>query len=715
MIHAIRRLALLCLAWMAATSPARAEDGYDLWLRYQQLPAARAAALASQARAIIVSPDATGDARVVAAVAELERGLGGLTGRSVPRRRAVEAGAVLLTIGSDGPARPFRQALAGLGREGYLVRSIDLSGRRLTLVAANSGAGVLYGAFALLRHVQTGGALDRVGLRSAPRIALRMLDHWDNLDGTVERGYAGRSIWNWRTLPDHVDARLTDYARANASIGINGAVLNNVNAAADSLRDAYVAKAAAIAGALRPYAIRVYLSARFSAPIDIGGLKTGDPLDPAVVRWWQDRADAIYRAIPDFGGFLVKASSEGQPGPGDYGRTHAEGANMLAAALAPHGGVVIWRAFVYSADNRQDRVKQAYAEFKPLDGKFAGNVLLQVKNGPLDFQPREPFHPLFGAMPGTPLMMEVQLTKEYLGQRTHLVYLGPLFEEVLRADTHPGEARGRVADVIDGARDGHALTGIAGVANIGTDRDWAGSTFNQANWYAFGRLAWDPRASSRDIAAEWIAMTFTPSPNFVTPVVTMMMASREAAVDYMTPLGLAHLMGTEHHYGPAPWVADLARPEWNPTYYHRADAEGIGFDRTAAGSDALAQYAPAAAAQLARDPRYLLWYHHLGWTAPLAGGEPLWDALVHHYDRGAAAVLRMQATWQRLGPFVDRERFEKSSGYLTIQAREARWWRDASIAYFQSLNHLPLPVGSASPAHSLAWYKALRFSAAPAP
>jgi len=637
-----------------------------------------------------------------------------MTARAVRAGKGAQGGNIVLTISAAGSARRFKSIIGGLGSDGYLIRSTNEDGRRITLIAANTGAGVLYGAFALLRHVQTGGTLDNVSLTSKPQIALRMLDHWDNLDGSVERGYAGRSIWDWWILPGHVDPRLTDYARANASIGINGAVLNNVNAKADSLTDPYIAKAAAIAGILRPYGIRIYLSARFSAPIEIGGLRTADPLDPAVAAWWRERADAIYRAIPDFGGFLVKASSEGQPGPGDYGRSHAEGANMIAAALAPHHGVVIWRAFVYSADIGEDRVKQAFDEFEPLDGKFASNVILQVKNGPLDFQPREPFHPLFGAMPRTPLALELQITKEYLGQATHLVYLGPLFEEVLRADARPGEAKGTVADIVDGSRDGHALSAIAGVANIGADRDWAGSTFNQANWYAFGRLAWNPRASSRDIAAEWAGMTFTTSQEFVPPTVAMMMRSREAVVDYMTPMGLAHLMGTGHHYGPAPWVADLARPEWNPAYYHRADTLGIGFDRTASGSNALAQYAPAAARRLAADPNYLLWFHHMAWTAIAPGAnEPLWDALVHHYDRGVAEVVAMRATWARLARFVDRERFAKTSDYLTIQEREAHWWRDACIAYFQSLNRLPLPRGSAPPAHSLAWYEALRFPYAP--
>ncbi len=713
-MRTIRTMLMLCLCWFAATRPASAEDGYDLWLRYRPLPAAQAAVIAADARAVIVASPAAGDARVMAAAAELERGLGGRTGRPPMPGRAITNRAIVLTIGAAGAGRRFAALLAGLGPEGFLIRRTDWQGLHITLIAANSGAGVIYGAFALLRHIQTGGTLGMITLTETPKVALRILDHWDDLDGHVERGYAGNSIWNWWELPGHVDARITDYARANASIGINGTVLNNVNAKADSLTDPYIAKAAAVADVLRRYGMRVYLSARFSAPIELGRLRTADPLDPLVAAWWRERTDAIYRAIPDFGGFLVKASSEGQPGPGDYGRTHADGANMLAAALAPHHGVVMWRAFVYAADNREDRVKQADAEFRALDGRFAPNVILQVKNGPLDFQPREPFHPLFGAMAKTPLMLELQITKEYLGQATHLAYLGPLFEEVLRADTCPGKPRSTVADVIDGDRDGHQLTGIAGVANIGADRDWAGSTFNQANWYAFGRLAWEPQRSSHAIATEWARMTFASNPAFVVPVVAMMQQSREAVVDYMTPLGLAHLMGTGHHYGPAPWVSDLARPDWNPVYYHRADAQGVGFDRTATGSDALAQYAPMAADRLAADPRYLLWFHHVGWNERVPGERmPLWTSLVRHYDHGVEQVIAMRSTWARLAPFVDRERFDKTADYLAIQQAEAQWWRDASIAYFHSVNGLPLPPGSKPPAHPLGWYQAQRFPYAP--
>lgn len=707
---------LLPLAALTFGASAQAEDGYDAWLRYARLTGAARQDLAAHATALI---GPTQGPSALAAEAELQRGLTGLTGAAPATSQTPRDGAIWLATPTSGaPAA----ALKDLGEEGYAIRTIRKDGKTLTLIAANHDIGLLYGAFHFLRLAATGADLAHLDLRSAPRVTLRVLNHWDNLDGSVERGYAGASIWDWWHLPDWKDPRYTDYARLNASVGINGSVLNNVNAKADSLTAPYIAKAAAVASVLRPYGIRVYLSAKWSAPIEIGGLTSADPLDPKVAAWWAAKADEIYAAIPDFGGFLVKANSEGQPGPQDYHRTHADGANMLAAALKPHGGVVMWRAFVYAhgaqADPKlanpklEDRAKQAYDDFKPLDGQFADNVLVQVKNGAIDFQPREPFHPLFGAMPKTPLMMEFQITKEYVGQSTHLTYLGPLFEETLRSDTGTG---GTVAQIIDGTLNHHTLTGMAGVANIGTNRNWSGSTFNQADWYAFGRLAWDPTASAKTIAQDWAAQTFTPAAT--APVVAMMMGSREAAVDYMTPLGLAHVMGTGHHYGPGPWVSDQARPEWNPVYYHKGDAQGLGFDRTASGSNAVAQYAPPVAARLsalATTPESeWLWFHHVGWDQKLASGDTLWDGLVHHYDRGVAYVGGMQATWDRLRPLIDPQRFAQTQTYLAIQHREAQWWRDASIAYFQTLAHHPLPAGAAPPAHTLDWYKAQRFPYAP--
>ena len=704
------------LAAVSCLPAAHAEDGHELWLRYRQIETAQANAYRAEVSQLIA---AQGNPARDVARNELLRGLGGLLGATPPESDAVTRdGAIVMgTVASSPSIARLGLDLGNLGTEGYLIRSVTIDGHRATVIAAREDIGVLYGTFHFLRLVQTGQPLRQIQVQESPRLKLRLLNHWDNLDGHVERGYAGASIWDWHKLPDYLDPRYTDYARANASLGINGTVLNNVNSNALSLTPAYLEKAAALARVFRPYGIRVFLSARFSAPIEIGGLKTADPLDPEVRRWWRSKADEIYRIIPDFGGFLVKANSEGQPGPQDYGRSHAEGANLLADALAPHGGTVMWRAFVYSHEEPDDRAKQAYSEFVPLDGKFRDNVLVQVKNGAVDFQPREPFHPLFGAMPKTPLMMEFQITKEYLGFATHLVYLGPLYEETLRSDTYAQGEGSTVTKVIDGSLDGHALTGIAGVANIGADRNWSGSHFDQANWYAYGRMAWNPNLSSRAIAEEWVRMTFSNDDRLVAPVVAMMMGSHQAAVDYMTPLGLHHLMGRGHHYGPAPWVEGGPRADWTSVYYHRADKGGIGFDRSAQGSNAVAQYSPHVAREFGdvrRVPEeFLLWFHHVPWGYKTRSGRPLWDELVHRYTRGVDYVHTMRGTWEGLAPYVDAERHAQVAAFLGIQEQEAQWWRDASIAYFQTFSERPLPEGFAPPAHSLDYYESLEFPYAP--
>ena len=705
---------MLFSASVAAAASPPDEDGYDLWLRYRPVEAAYAQAARPHATAI-----AGGDAPLLrSAESELRRGLKGLLGRDAAMTQTVRAGALILgTPASSSLIKNLNLPLQSLGQEGFLIRSLSLNGKPVTVIAANGDRGVLYGAFRYLSLIQTRQPLDRLNIADAPKTDLRLLNHWDNLDGSVERGYAGASIFDWWRLPDLKDPRLTDYARANASIGINGAVIDNVNASPLILSDRYIAKAAAVADMLRPWGVKVYLAVNFASPKALGGLPTADPLDPRVIAWWQARTDAVYKAIPDFGGYLVKASSEGQPGPGDFGRSHAEGANMLARAVKPHGGIVMWRAFVYASDNPEDRFKQAYDEFKPLDGQFDDNVVIQIKNGPIDFQPREPFSPLFGALTKTNEMMEVEITKEYLGQATHLVYLAPMWREALQSDTYRQGPGTTVAKVLEGRVYGNRLTAMAGVANIGADRNWTGSDFDQANWYAYGRLAWDPDADPKAIATDWTKMTFSDDPAFVKPVVDMMMGSHEAVVDYMTPLGLAHQMATGHHYGPGPWVCDLGRPEWNPCYYAKADKDGIGFDRTATGSDALAQYAPEAAAKwrAARtmDPRFLLWFHHVPWDFISADGKPLWPDMIAHYDAGVDYVHAMQKTWAGLAPYVDDRRFTAVGENLGIQAREAKWWRDASIAYFQSRNGLALPAGETPPDKSLGYYESLQFPNAP--
>ena len=707
---------VVVIATSLCATPTRAEDGYDLWMRYRLLAPEQVKLYGGHASQLIIG-SATPTQTVTRE--ELQRGLDGLLGHGpLLSNDITRDGAIIVGTPSSSPLiAQLKLDTKSLGNEGYLIRSVAVNGHTATAIVGNTDVGALYGAFHFLRLLQTEQSIDHLDIRESPRLKLRVLEHWDYLNGQVERGYAGASIWDWWKLPDWRAPRYTDYARANASIGINGTVLNDVTDGATILTPTYLEKVAALADVFRPYGIRVYLSIRFSAPIEIGGLKTADPFDPQVQRWWREKADEIYRIIPDFGGFLVKANSEGQPGPEDYGRTHADGANVLADALAPHGGIVMWRTFVYSQNNPDDRAKQAYEEFKPLDGHFRANVILPVKNGPIDFQPREPFHPLFGAMPKTPLMMEFEITKEYLGFATHLVYLGPLYEEVLSADTMVHGKGSTVAKVIDGSLEGHTLTGMTGDSNIGTDRNWTGSDFNQANWYVFGRLAWNPTLSSRTIADEWVRMTFTNNNAFVKPVVDMMMRSREAVVDYMTPLGLVHIMGPGHHYGPAPWDASESRADWRPVYYHRADHQGIGFDRTNTGSDAVAQYAPPVAAQfndLKQTPeQYLLFFHHVPWDYRMRSGQTLWYELIAHYTQGVDDVKQMRETWRHMDGYIDDERYQQVATFLAIQQKEAQWWRDACIAYFQSISGLPLPSGYAPPQQSLKYYESLTFPFVP--
>jgi alpha-glucuronidase len=713
---------LPCITW--------AEDGYRLWLRYDKIDDSR---LLQQYRDVISSLDFHPNNDMLrAADNELTLGLAGLLGGPI-RQTAGETGFTddhTLIVGT--PASPliarlhWGDSLARLGDEGFLIRAYTLDGKHGIAIAAGSDRGILYGVFNFLRLLQTHQSLLQLNIISIPAFRFRVLDHWDNLDRRVERGYAGISIFDWFTLPLYKDKRYTDYARANASIGINGVALNNVNASPLILTPDFLVKATALADIFRPYGIRVYLSVNFSSPIGIGGLKTADPLDPAVQDWWKKKADEICRYIPDFGGFVVKANSEGQPGPQNYGRTHADGANMLADALAPHQAIVIWRAFVYS-DSREDRAKQAYDEFKPLDGKFRQNVLVQVKNGPIDFQPREPFHPLFGAMPHTPLMLEVQITQEYLGFSNHLVYLAPLFEECLNADTY---TKGQGSPVST------TITGMAGVANTGNDVNWCGHPFAQANWYAFGRLAWgvDRRidrqkdasssttasasassnaSASAIIADEWVRQTFGNQPGLLDTLKKIMLASREVAVDYMTPLGLHHIMGYSHHYGPAPWYYQAPRADWNPVYFHQADSAGIGFDRTATGSNALEQYAPGARTQWAQlgdcPDKWILWWHHVTWGYRLHSGRTLWEELCHKYYAGVDSVRWMQKCWDALQfSGIDAERWTQVQMLLNIQERDAVWWRNACLLYFQTFSRRPLPENSELPDHTLEYYEKLQ-------
>ena len=594
----------------------------------------------------------------------------------------------------------------GLARDGYTIK---YQGGKIQ-IAASTDAGLLYGAFHLLRLYSTGksAAYDSHGayldIKEEPFYDLRILNHWDNPNGTVERGFAGKSIF---LNPD--PERMKMYARANASVGINGTVLNNVNAKPEALSTESLQKAKQIADQLRPYGIRVYLSINFASPIKVGGLKTADPLDAEVKGWWKEKVNEIYRLIPDFGGFLVKANSEGEPGPQDFGRTHADGANMLADVLKPHKGIVMWRAFVYKPQS-SDRANQAVEEFMPLDGQFRDNVIIQIKNGPVDFQPREPYSPLFTAMQKTQMMVEFQITQEYLGAANHLVYLAPMWQEFF-SFVKPA-----------------SLRAMAGVANIGDDTNWCGHHFAQANWYAFGRLAWNPSLKPEEIADEWLWQTMSHyvmgiplvpaipiSERRIDPakkenpwgtLIDMMMSSREACVNYMMPLGLHHIFAGTHHYGPEPWYAPRGvRADWTPPYYHKADSIGLGFDRTLTGSANVKQYPDELCKQyndINTCPENLLtWFHHVPWDYKMKSGRTFWDELCHKYDGGVQEARRFLKIWDAMQPWVDEQRFNEVQRKLRIQVRDSEWWRDACLLYFQTFSKRPIPQDVEHPVHNL--------------
>lgn len=677
-------LSLLCLTALNAL----ADDGYQLWLKYDRITE-KAQHSYYSARLKTVYADIS-DTSVKAAVDELQLAVKSLLGFT-PGLKPVGAGTRGITLIID-------KNTAEINEEGF---RISASSKGLS-IRAKSGAGVLYGVFRLLKNMQTGESPD---VTSSPQIKLRLLNHWDNHNGTIERGYAGMSLWKWYELPERLDPRYTHYARANASIGINGTVINNVNASARFLTPEYLEKVKALADVFRPYGIKVYLSVNFASPKILGPVQDADPLNPEVRKWWSDKAREIYGLIPDFGGFLVKANSEGEPGPMDYGRTHVDGANMLAEAVKPYQGIVMWRAFVYAFDPKGDRFKAAYEEFKPFDGQFADNVIVQVKNGPIDFMPREPVSPLFSSMEKTPVSMEFQLTQEYLGWATHWVYEAPLFKECLDTDTHVKGEGSTIANIIRGKTFGYQLTAMAGVANTGSDRNWTGHPMAQSNWYALGRLAWDTGLSSEKIAEEWIRQTLTRSPEAVKIISGSMMRSREIYVNYTSPFGLHHVMGEGHHFGPEPWVENAPRPDWTALYYHRADEKGIGFDRTAKGSHALAQYPEKLARVYANEDTcplpFLLWFHHVAWNRKLSNGKVFWNEFVKSFYEGAEQVKGLQAEWALVKSHVPAETFRNVEARLNTQYKEALWWRDASVLYFQTFSKMPVPAPYKAPERTL--------------
>tara|TARA_R110002050_G_scaffold223338_1_gene359106 strand:+ start:13659 stop:15827 length:2169 start_codon:yes stop_codon:yes gene_type:complete len=696
-----------------------ANDGYSLWLQYTKIENKK---LLKEYTETIRGIQSIGNsATIKVSKDELIKAFSGLFGPEYLLQEDYSGNNTLI-IGSESNLdekilSKLKKEYAQIEKDGFVIKQIQVDNKTHIVITGKTDYGVLYGVFQFLRELQTHKSIRGINIVDSPKVAIRMLNHWDNLDRTVERGYAGLSIWNWHTLPDYIDQRYIDYARANASIGINGTALTNVNANAFILTPHYLEKVKALADVFRPYGIKVYLTARFSAPIEIGGLKTADPLNADVIKWWKDKTAEIYKAIPDFGGFLVKANSEGQPGPQNYNRNHVDGANLMAEALKPFGGIVMWRAFVYSEHDTTDRAKQAYTEFVPYDGKFKDNVIIQVKNGAIDFQPREPFHPMFGAMPNTNMMMEFQITQEYMGFSTHLVYQPKLYEEVFEADTYRKGKGSTVAKVIDGSLDNKKLTGVAGVSNIGNDMNWTGHHFLQANWYGFGRLAWNPHLNSEDIADEWIRQTFSNNEHFVNPIKRMMIQSRETVVDYMNPYGLHHIFDTGHHYGPGPWVGNLPRPEWNPTYYHKADEYGIGFNRTKTGSNATAQYAPEVAKKyddISTTPeKNLLWFHHVSWNHELKDGNTLWNGIALKYQSGVNEVENMVSLWNSMEAYVDIQRFKEVQMMLNIQLKEAKWWRDACLLYFQQFSKQDLPNGVEKPSKTLKEFQSMRFPFAP--
>ncbi|MCW0484504.1 alpha-glucuronidase family glycosyl hydrolase [Gaoshiqia sediminis] len=683
---------------------APAEDGYSMWLRYNLI---EDEVLLKEYRETFENIVLTRNSETLQAVEnELTKGFTGLLGLSPEVKSDIDSNGTLV-LGTPANSEiiaslKIQNKLDRLGEEGFLIEQKNIQGYHTIVVAANTDLGVLYGAFHLLRMIQTHQPLANLSVVSRPHMPLRLANHWDNVDRSVERGYAGLSLWEWSTLPEYKHPRYADYARMTASLGINGVAINNVNAVAWFITDHFLKKIAVLADIFRPYGIKVYLSINYSSPVSLGGLDGADPLDSMVINWWKERVQHIYASIPNFGGFLVKADSEGQPGPKTYGRNHAQGANMLAEALEPFGGIVIWRAFVYG-ERQADRVREAYDEFVPLDGKFKDNVVLQIKNGPLDFMPREPFSPLFGALPKTNTLIEFQVTQEYLGNGNHLVYKGPMFKEILDADTYAKGNGSTVGKVLSGEVFDYKLSGMAAVVNPGTDRNWTGHPFVQSSWYAFGRLAWDYSLPAGELAEEWIRMTFSNDEMVISTIKKIMMTSGEAAVNFREPLGLTHI-GTGSHYGPAPWSNRSNR-------FHQADKYGIGFDRTINGSNAVEQYYPPLNDifnDIDRIPeKYLLWFHHVSWNHQMKSGHTLWEELVYKYYEGVEQVRQMQAEWDSLEGMIDRQRFQHVKALLEIQECDAVRWRNSCVLYFQTLSELPIPEGLEQPKHDLDYYKEL--------
>jgi alpha-glucuronidase len=675
------------------------EDGYRAWLRYEKVnDAARLAAYRQAIQCINVESESpTG--KVVSR--ELIDALSRLLDMPIEQSPEIRDGSLIVTCKGQPlfEKLSWRGATDQCGPEGFRLLSTVLEGKSVTVIAANEEVGTLYGCYSFLCRLQLQQPISHLRILDRPKTQLRILAHSDNTYPAIDRGYSGNSLWHWDQLPGEINPRLHDYCRLNASIGLNGCIINKVEADPAFIDSKNLPKVAALASIFRPYGIKTYVSINFASPMVLGHLDTADPLDPNVQKWWREKVTEVYALIPDFGGFEVKADSEGLNGPEHYGRSHADGANMLAEVIAPHKGIIMWRAFVYDFEDKnvnQDRVKRAYLQFEPLDGRFASNVLVQVKNGPLDFQPREPFHPLFGGMPKTRLLGELQLNQEYLGQATHLVYLGTMWEEFLNARTYAGanaapESSGVtiVSDCIQRGPNGIA-GGFSATSNLGDDRNWTGHHFGQSNWFVYGRLAWNPDSSTADIAHDWIKLTWSNDASVAGRIHQIMMASYEAYVSYCMPLGLHHMVGGDHY---APMPEGYGDPRG---MFHHADQEGIGYDRTrsAAGSDAVDQYHQRLAdefngAQTCPE-RFLLWFHHLPWDHRMKSGRTLWDEICFKYESGVRTAKKMEQSWLSLSNVIDKRRHAEVAARLRTQVVDAGHWRDHCLGYFAGINKLAI-------------------------
>jgi alpha-glucuronidase len=679
------------------------EDGYSMWLRYENVENND---LLEQYKDRLNSVVLSGSSETINVLKdELRIALSGLISE-MPDFKKVPGEDGTLVIGTPKTSKliaslgkKYLNNLRAVGDEGYLVTTKRVKGKKLIVISANTDIGLLYGTFHLLRLMQTRKSISNLNILEVPKVEFRIANHWDNLDRSVERGYAGLSIWDWEALPDEKSDRYKNYARFCSSIGINSVVINNVNANEQFISTEYLRKISVLANIFRPYGVKVFVAINFNSPQTLGNLKTADPLNQEVNKWWEHKVDEIYKFIPDLGGFLVKADSEGQPGPNTYGRTHADGANMLAKALKPHDGLVMWRAFVYGK-KQKDRIREAYDEFKPFDGKFDDNVILQVKKGPLDFMPREPFSPLFGAMKHTNTMIEFQITQEYLGNEFHLLYKGGMYDEILQSDTYAEGKHTYVGEIISGEVYDYNHTGMAGVINPGMTENWTSHPFVQSSWYAFGRLAWNYDQDPWEIAEDWIAMTFSNEKDVKNNILEIMKISEEAGVNYREPLGLTHI-GSATHYGPAPWSK-------RSKSFHRASKDGIGFDRSTSGSKAVSQYYEPLESRFNNvdsvPEDLLLWFHHVGWDHEMKSGNSLWEELVAHYYLGVEQVDLMQDLWNSLKGKIDQERFALVTSLLEVQIKDAVRWRNSCLLYFQNFSEEEIPKKYEQPAYELQYY-----------